>query len=103
VLLEDILPKNIFFENFKVEHNFPKIGHRIMVLNARRIYTSQNEEKPIMLLAIEDITKQVQLEDHLKQYTKKLSAAVAKRMVELEIRVKELERKNKIVGNKKRK
>ena len=102
VLLEDILPKNIFFENFKVEHNFPKIGRRIMVLNARRIYTT-GQEKPIMLLAIEDITKQVHLENHLKDYTKKLSVAVAKRTGELEARVKELERKNKIVGGGKKK
>lgn len=53
ILLEDILPKNTFFEDFKVEYDFPKIGHRIMILNARRIYT-QGNEKPIMLLAMED-------------------------------------------------
>lgn len=99
ILLEDILPKNTFFEDFKVEHNFPKIGHKIMILNARRIFTS-GEEKPIMLLAMEDITKQVQLEDQLKEYSKKLTFEVAKRTAELEIRVKELERMNKIISDK---
>lgn len=103
VLLEDIVPKNIFFENFTVDHDFPKIGRRIMILNARRIYTSHNKEKPIMLLAIEDITKRVHLENHLKEYTRKLNLEVAKRTAELEVRVKELERKNKIMGNQKKK
>ena len=96
VLLEDILPKNTFFEDFKVEHDFPKIGHKIMLLNARRIHTTL-EEKPIMLLAMEDITKQKKLEDQLRIYTKKLTLEVAKRTSELEVRVKELEKMNKIM------
>lgn len=96
ILLEDILPKNSHFEDFKVEHNFPKIGHKVMMLNARRIY-SVHEERPIMLLAIEDVTKQKQLEDQLREYTKKLTQEVAKRTSELEARVKELERLNKVM------
>ena len=50
-----------------------------------------------MLLAMEDMTKQVQLEDQLKAYTKRLTEEVAKRTAELETRVKELERMNKIM------
>ena len=60
VLLKNIKPKNTAFENFKVEHNFPKIGLKIMILNARKIYT-ENEKKPIILLALKNITKQIQL------------------------------------------
>ena len=96
ILLEDILPKNSFFEDFRVEHNFPKIGFKIMMLNARRIHTI-DEERPIMLLAMEDVTRQKELEDKLKDYAKKLTGEVAKRTAELEIRVKELERINKIM------
>jgi len=96
ILLEDILPKNSYFEDFKVEHDFPTIGHKIMMLNARRIHTA-DEERPIMLLAMEDITKQKQLEDKMKEYTKELTVEVAKRTAELEIRVKELERINKVM------
>jgi chemotaxis protein methyltransferase CheR len=97
ILLEDILPKNTFFEDFKVEHDFPKIGHKIMILNARRIHTA-GEKKPIMLLAMEDITKQIQLEEQLKIYTKKLTLEVAKRTAELELRVRELELLNKAMA-----
>lgn len=96
ILLEDILPKNTFFEDLRVEHDFPKIGTKVMILNARRIYTV-GETKPIMLLAMEDVTKQKQLEAQLKDYTKKLSSEVAKRTAELEVRVKELERINKVM------
>lgn len=99
ILLEDILPKNTFFEDFKVEHDFPKIGKRIMLLNARRIHTA-DQETPIMLLAMEDITKQVRLEGQLKEYTKRLNLEVAKRTAELEIRVKELERINKTMARR---
>ena len=96
ILLEDILPKNTYFEDFKVEHIFPKIGRKIIILNARRIYKEGHTE-PIMLLAMEDVTKQKQLEDQLKTYTKQLTLEVAKRTAELELRVNELERINKIM------
>jgi two-component system phosphate regulon sensor histidine kinase PhoR len=39
----------------KVEHDFPAIGHKIMMLNARRIYREEIGRRMI-LLAIEDIT-----------------------------------------------
>jgi len=96
ILLEDILPKNTFFTDFKVEHTFPRIGHKIMLLNARRIYKT-GEDRPIMLLAMEDITKQKQLEDQLKAYTKRLNYEVAKRTAQLEARVKELEKTDKLI------
>ena len=54
-LLEEILPKNASLDNYVVQHNFPGIGIRIMILNARRI--PRPPEKPrIILLAITDIT-----------------------------------------------
>lgn len=40
---------------------------------------------------MEDITKQIQLEDKMKKYTQELTLEVAKRTTELEARVKELE------------
>lgn len=97
ILLEDILPKNTFFDDFKVEYTFPIIGYRIMILNARRIY-KEGIKEPIMLLAMEDITKQKQLEDQLKTYTKRLTQEVAKRTAQLEARVKELEKMNKAMA-----
>jgi len=96
ILLEDILPKNTFFEDFKVEHDFPHIGKKVMMLNARKVFTKE-EKNPIILLAMEDLTRQIQLEDQLKEYTRKFAQESRKRTAELEMRVKELERLNKIM------
>jgi two-component system CheB/CheR fusion protein len=54
-LLEDILPKNTEFNNFKVVHDFEKIGRKKMLLNARRIFRG-TEGTETILLAIEDVT-----------------------------------------------
>lgn len=94
ILLEDILPKNTHFEDFKVEHDFPRIGLKIMILNARQVHITR-ERRPILLLAMEDITKQVHLEEKMKMYTKELTLEVSGKTTELESRVKELEKINK--------
>ena len=53
-LLGDVLEKNTQFEGYELEQDFPDIGHRIMLLNARRIQSDFQPE--LILLAIEDIT-----------------------------------------------
>ena len=59
-LLENVLPKNQKFENFEVEHEFPEIGKKKMLLNGRKLQKKQIGDKTIgkgmILLAIEDIT-----------------------------------------------
>jgi len=55
MLLEDILPKKTEFSSFEVEHDFPIIGRKIMLLNARQIYR-EDIGTNMILLAIEDIT-----------------------------------------------
>jgi PAS domain S-box-containing protein len=51
-LLSEVLPGNEFFEDFEVEHDFPTVGRRVMLLNARRV-----DHLQLILLAIEDITE----------------------------------------------
>jgi two-component system CheB/CheR fusion protein len=56
-LLEGVLSENKFFEDYPVEHEFPKIGHRRMLLNARQIQQEDQDQRgPLILLAIEDVT-----------------------------------------------
>ncbi len=55
-LLEDILPKHSVVEEFEVEHDFPSIGRRVMILNARRVYRIHHEP-PLILLIMEDVTE----------------------------------------------
>ncbi len=51
-LLGNVLPKKKVFNDFKVERDFPNIGHRQMLLNARKIEIG---EKDLILLAFEKI------------------------------------------------
>jgi two-component system, chemotaxis family, CheB/CheR fusion protein len=53
-LLEEIIPGNNLFNDFEVSHNFPAIGRKTMLLNARMI--NQGDKGKLILLAIEDIT-----------------------------------------------
>jgi PAS domain S-box-containing protein len=65
-LLEDILPKTTSFDNFEVEHDFPDVGKRIMLLNACRIYLEDNHTK-LIILTIEDITEHKKIEELLEK------------------------------------
>jgi two-component system CheB/CheR fusion protein len=48
-LLENILPQNQVMEGYVVEHNFPGLGQRRMLLNARRIVTVLGDTEFILL------------------------------------------------------
>ena len=64
-LLEKIIPENISFEDYEVEHNFPKIGWKTMLLNARRVFSEDGETK-LILLAIEDVTERKRMEQEMR-------------------------------------
>jgi chemotaxis methyl-accepting protein methylase/signal transduction histidine kinase len=65
VLLENILVKNNEFNDFEVEQDFPNVGHRTMLLNARRISRGANLTE-LILLSIEDFTARKRAEELLK-------------------------------------
>ncbi len=55
-LLEKVISEKSSFRDFRVEHDFPLIGRKVLVLNARRI--EQRGIRPhLILLAMEDITE----------------------------------------------
>jgi PAS domain S-box-containing protein len=60
-LLEEILVSNNVREDFEVEHVFPSLGRRVMLLNARRL-----EEVGLILLGIRDITERKLAEEELR-------------------------------------
>src|SRR5437588_9721815 len=53
-LLGEILPKNTVFNDFQVEHDFPAIGKKVMLLNARKLL-QEGKHAELILLAIEDV------------------------------------------------
>jgi len=57
-LLEHVLPNNGRVDDFEVRHNFPRLGPRVVRLNARRIEPRTGEQ--LILLYIEDATGKYQ-------------------------------------------
>jgi hypothetical protein len=94
-LLEDILPKKTFFKGFEVTHKFPMIGRKIMILNARQIFIQDEStnNKPIILLAMEDITEMMDVAEMLSHHTKEFEVKMAERAERLEAVTKELNEK----------
>jgi two-component system CheB/CheR fusion protein len=58
-LIENILPQQQVMEGFVVEHNFPDLGVRRMVLNARRIVTAPGNAELILLAMVAIETKEL--------------------------------------------
>ncbi len=76
-LLNRVLAEGAAFDDLEVEHRFPSIGLKRMLLNARRI--ERNERPQLILLSLEDLTPQdIELTD--------LKATIAK----LETRIEEM-------------
>ena len=103
--LEDIIAKNVKFENFEVTHTFPEKGQMVMMLNASRIIQKIHGEQ-LILLAIEDITeirkKQSEQKEAFQQHIKshkeerlELEKAVKRRTKQLEFKNDELSAVNK--------
>jgi PAS domain-containing protein len=55
-LLEQIIPENMQIDGFVVEHDFPRIGSRKMILNARQT-VRDHEHTGYILLAFDDRTE----------------------------------------------
>lgn len=96
-LLKNILPNNTFFKGFEVAHNFPSIGHKVMILNARQIHFKKNESAdtlfpPIILLAIEDISDMMLIAETIADHSNKLEAKLMEQTEKLERYIGKLEK-----------
>jgi two-component system CheB/CheR fusion protein len=58
-LSEQVIPQNTGFSDFEVKYNFPTIGIKTMVLNARYF---QSDQQRFIVLAIKDVTAGKSLE-----------------------------------------
>jgi two-component sensor histidine kinase len=61
VLLETIIPERAAMDGFEVEHDFPTIGRRTMLLNARQV-VYEDSPKTTILLAFMDVTVRRRIE-----------------------------------------
>jgi two-component sensor histidine kinase len=64
-LLERIIPDRGVMDDFEIAQDFPHIGQRTMLLNARKIFYS-NDANTTLLLSIEDITERRATERRLE-------------------------------------
>jgi len=65
-LLEEILPQNSQVQDFEVDHDFPAVGSKTMLLNARRL-RQEGAGAELLLLAIEDISERRRAEEALNE------------------------------------
>jgi two-component sensor histidine kinase len=55
-LLQHVAPDDSVIEGYEVEHDFPSIGHKVMLVNARKVFYESRKTSTI-LVAFEDITE----------------------------------------------
>ncbi|MGC9610866.1 MAG: PAS domain-containing protein [Minisyncoccia bacterium] len=91
-LLEDILPKNTFFKGFEVAHEFPSIGRKVMILNARQIHFKEAVFQPIILLAMEDVTEMMVVAETLAGHANQLETKFTEKTQKLEVQIGKLEK-----------
>ncbi len=80
-LLDDIVPQRSVFNDYELEHDFPAIGQRVMLLNARELRAGNHTE--MLVLAMEDVTERRRIRDLEIRYTEELQESY-RRLQELE-------------------
>ena len=87
VLLKEIIPEKKVVKDYEVDHKFPQIGERIILLNAcqfsvhnkiAEIIVSrgiEEGEEELILLAFEDVTEQKRLQEKLKNSEERFHGA----------------------------
>ena len=80
-LLEDIIPQSSVFNDYELEHDFPVIGRRVMLLNARKLRAGSHTE--LLVLALEDVTERRRVHDLELHFTSELQESY-RRLQEVE-------------------
>ncbi len=83
LLLEEVIPRDGQLRDFEVEHDFPQLGRRTMLLNARRVSQAGGTGQRI-LLAVEDVTEKYQAREEARRLREELEDRVRQRTAELE-------------------
>ena len=80
-LLDDIIPQHAVFNDYEVEYDFPSIGRRVMLLNARKLRAGYDTQ--LLVLSLEDVTEQRRIHDLEVRFTSELRESY-RRLQELE-------------------
>jgi PAS domain S-box-containing protein len=63
-LLEGVVQDGKEFQDFEVTHDFPQLGRRVMLINARKLWTKENHAL-LVFMAIEDVTERKRIHEEL--------------------------------------
>lgn len=77
LLLEKIIPQKKEVANFEIEHEFPIIGYKTLLLNARQIF-QQGKEAPMILVAIDLLTMENRVTKKIAEYSEREKQRVGK-------------------------
>ena len=83
VLMETIIPEHAAMDGFEVDHDFPGLGRRIMLLNARKVLYDTSSNTTI-LLAFTDITARRAIEMEKAELLEKAEELLRKNRVLLQ-------------------
>jgi PAS domain-containing protein len=90
-LLEDILPEQTFFKGFEVDHNFPSVGRKVMILNARQTHFKQDAATqhfpPTIFLAMDDVTDMMDVAHTLAGHAKQFETRLTERTERMETHI----------------
>lgn len=81
--LEMIIPERSVMDEFEVEHDFPDLGRRIMLLNARQVIYKDGTS-PKILLALTDVTARRAIEREMEQLLKQTQELLRQKEVLLQ-------------------
>jgi signal transduction histidine kinase len=71
-LLEGVSLRDESFEDFELAHDFPGVGPRVLILNARRLVRG-GDVRHTVLLALEDVTERRKAEALVREHTEALT------------------------------
>lgn len=83
LLLETIIPEKAAMDGFEVEHDFPGVGRRTMLLNARKVIYETSADSTI-LLAFTDITARRVVERDLADLLERTEELLCQKQVLLQ-------------------
>jgi two-component sensor histidine kinase len=83
LLLERIVPEHGVMNDYEVERQFPELGNRTMLLNARKVFYEGNSHTTL-LLGIEDVTARRALEREREEMLRQQQALLREKDVLLE-------------------
>lgn len=93
-LLKDIVATNSFFKGFEISHDFPSVGNRTVILNARQIHFIKGAIPdvfpPTVLLVIEDVTEMMLFAKNIASHANQIEIKLAKSAQQRDDQIKKI-------------